>query len=212
MTEDASSRTPERNPPRTAKYRTGVADDVLVAACLRGDGAAWDALIERYQGFIYSVALRRGLSPSDAEDVFQNVCVKLYEHLADLRDVQRLTGWLASVASREAAQLFRKETPRLFSETETLSEDSDAGESIHASPSISPEEEVLALEQSHHVRLTMQELSDECRQLLTMLYATEDPRSYNEVSDELKIPLGSIGPKRARCLAKLRALLERIGY
>jgi RNA polymerase sigma factor (sigma-70 family) len=212
MPEDAHSRAPGVKPGQSGKYRSVDSDDILVAACLRGDTQAWSALIERYQGLILSIALRRGLSRSDAEDVFQNVCVKLYMHLADLRDVRKLAGWLAAVTARESALLFRKDEARIFSETELLSDDSAAGMSEPASPDDGPEQEILTIERREVVSRMLSELSEECRKLLTMLYAADSPKSYNEIADDLNMPVGSIGPKRARCLAKLRSLLQGIGY
>ncbi len=195
-----------------ATVRNNDSDVVLITACLQGNLAAWEALIDRYQGFIFGVALRRGLSRSDAEDVFQNVCIKLYEHLADLRDVTRLAGWLASVATREAAQIYRRDVPKLFSETQSIFDDAELGVSVHAEQPATPEDEVLSLERSHLVRLTMADLSEECRRLITLLYAPDNPRSYNDIGAELGMPLGSIGPRRARCLARLRSLLAKFGY
>jgi RNA polymerase sigma factor (sigma-70 family) len=80
----------------------------LVAACLAGDSASWDALIARYQGFIYALALRMGLSAPDADDVFQNVCLSLFQHLGELRDANRLSSWLATMVKQEVWRLGRR--------------------------------------------------------------------------------------------------------
>jgi len=212
MPEDPSSRTPDGKPARTGKYSYEGSDDDLVRACLHGDSRAWKTLIERYESFIFTIALRRGLARPDAEDVFQNVCVKLYQHLSDLRDVRKLSGWIAAVAVRETQMFYRKDPVRLFSETVSLSDDPDADDTGKVSSDASPEDELLALERTEVVRQSLNELSDECRKLITMLYTSDEPRSYSEAAEELKIPIGSIGPKRARCLARLRALLARVGY
>ncbi len=212
MPEDASSQASETDPAKTVKYRRFDSDDALAAACLRGDKRAWEALIDRYQGFILSISIRRGLTRSDAEDVFQNVCVKLYEHLADLRDVRKLSGWIAAVTVRETQLIYRKDPLRLFSENISLNDDLETGEQMFVSPDDGPEEELLALERREVVRRMLDELSDECRSLLTKLYVADEPLSYNDVASALNMPLGSIGPKRARCLSKLRQLLEKIGY
>lgn len=187
-------------------------DAELIAACLKGDAPAWNALIVRYQGFIFRLALRQGLSTPDAEDVFQNVCVKLYQHLGELRDVHRLSGWLASVTQRETAQLFRKQPLSLLHEGEVSPGLIEGAEPIHSLPALTPEEELLALERQHLVRQTLTHLPEECRHLLTLLYDSDPPRSYAEVAASLTIPLGSIGPKRARCLERLRKELEKFGY
>ena len=69
---------------------------------------AWNALIARYEGLIYSLALRSGLPTADAEDVFQDVCVILFDHLCELRDITRLPGWLARTTRREVWRRFRR--------------------------------------------------------------------------------------------------------
>src|ERR1051325_7354514 len=83
-------------------------DKDLIAACLKGEAAAWDMLIQRYAALIYSIGLKMGLSESDREDVFQDVCVILIDHLADLRDTARLSSWLISTTKREAWRLQRR--------------------------------------------------------------------------------------------------------
>ena len=80
----------------------------MIAACLAGDARDWDHLIARYQGLIYTLALRMGMSRSDADDVFQNVCLRLYQHLGDLRDTRRLAAWLISTTRREVWHLRRQ--------------------------------------------------------------------------------------------------------
>src|SRR5580692_10240464 len=82
-------------------------DSQLIAACLAGDASGWDRLIARYQGLIYTLARRMGMSSVDADDVFQNVCLRLYQHLADLRDTRRLAAWLISTTRREVWHLRR---------------------------------------------------------------------------------------------------------
>jgi len=82
-------------------------DSQLIAACIAGDASGWDRLITRYQGLIYTLARRMGMSSADADDVFQNVCLRLYQHLADLRDTRRLAAWLISTTRREVWHLRR---------------------------------------------------------------------------------------------------------
>lgn len=205
-----SGKTTERSSGRSLRSKASDVD--LVSACLKGNSESWSALIARYQGVIFSVALKRGLSRSDAEDVFQNVCLKLYEHLDELRDIQRLSAWLISVTSRECAQIYRRESARPLSETEIEGDDREPYASIHASPGLTPEEEILAIERRQLIKETMGDLSNECRMLLTMLYNRETEMSYAEIAEKLSIPLGSIGPRRARCLARLRVLMDKHGY
>lgn len=189
-----------------------ISDAELIAACLKEDKSAWKALISRYQSFIFGVALRRGLSTSDAEDVFQNVCIKLYRHLAELRNVQRLSSWLGVVTHHEAAQLFRHEIPLQLDEGELRLSGTAEWQPMHENSALTPEQALLAWERQQLVSQTFLALPDECRQLLTMLYAAEPTYSYADVAKILALPVGSIGPKRARCLARLRVLLKEFGY
>src|SRR5215467_15888341 len=78
-----------------------VEDRALVAGCLEGDHAAWEALIRRYQRLIYSIPIKARLSQEDAADIFQSVCLKLYEKLNTIRDSERISSWLITTTSRE---------------------------------------------------------------------------------------------------------------
>ena len=76
-------------------------DSQLIEGCLAGDNSAWEALISRYSRLIYSIPLKSRLSPDDAADIFQSVCLKLYEKLDTLRDHDRISSWLITTTTRE---------------------------------------------------------------------------------------------------------------
>src|SRR5215813_13332069 len=80
---------------------TQLDDPVLVSACLAGDSSAWETLIKRYQRLIYSIPLKARLSPDDASDIFQSICLKLFEKLSTLREHQKLSAWLITTTTRE---------------------------------------------------------------------------------------------------------------
>jgi len=169
-------------------------DPKLVAACLHGEEAAWNALIERYAPLIWGILHRCGVPTPDCEDLFQNVCIKLYTQLSTLQKIERLAGWLAAVTRQEAAGWARRR--KALSEVpETLPDNRP-----------SPEEAALIEERLFLVRSALESLPESCQSLLKRLYA-ENPPGYAELSEELGIPLGSLGPRRARCLEKLRKLL-----
>ncbi len=188
-------------------------DNRLIEACLRSDKHAWSILLNRYNGFIVSIAVRQGLNQPDAEDIYQNVCLKLFQSLEELRDTKRLPAWLARVTVNECnARFRRKTTAKLFSETDAIVENEDVAVSIHAPDAQTPEEEFLNLERSASLAKALTELPEECRMLITKLFTQSSEVSYAEVARELNIPLGSIGPRRARCLARLKAIMTRHGY
>ena len=152
-----------------------------------------------------------GISPSDADDVFQNVCISLFQHLSELRDAGRLAGWLGAVTRQEAARLARRPHPLPMSDV-IEKEREEPLASLGASPPLSPEEEVLQLERTHLIRQGLRHLSEPCRELLTLLYREDPPCSYAETAARLHMPTGSIGPKRARCLEQLKKILAKFGY
>lgn len=94
--------------PSPSRRLDRLTDPQLIARCLSGDARAWDALLERYESLIYSALRRAGLTPADADDVFQEVCLSLLNHLESLRDTQRLSGWLLSVARCQAWRVHKR--------------------------------------------------------------------------------------------------------
>ncbi len=181
------------------------ADDAwLVAACRQGDATAWEILIRRYQRLIYAIPRRAGLDEDGAAEVFQRVCMALLEHLHTIERPDRLGAWLATTARRES---WRQLRGRRTSAIEPLETDEEREVTI-VDPALLPDEQLERLERQHEVRLALARLDERCRALLQMLFYRPDPAPYDVVARELQIPEGSIGPTRARCLQKLRRLLE----
>jgi RNA polymerase sigma factor (sigma-70 family) len=166
----------------------------LVTACLNGNQAAWAELIRSYQRLIYSVA--RVLCPDqrDADEVFQQVCLELYLRLAAVRDVASLPKWLVTVTRRQSITLLRGHRPMSTFEENHLPSDP----------------RVEAIEHHHAVQRALEQMPDRCRRLLTDLYFSEEPLTYAKVAERMRIPVASVGPTRARCLGKLRAVLSAI--
>lgn len=197
-----------------AQPRTGAAerfagndDKEIIKACLAGDAAAWEALILRYQRLIYSIPLKSRLSPDDASDIFQAVCLKLYEKLETLRDHERLSAWVITTTTREVWRLSAKQRRETSVDT---SDNDDEGESLSQLAAVAPlaDEEHVTLERQHAVRQAIAALSDRCRELVTMLFYKKDELSYAEIARQMDMPVASIGPTRARCLEKLKKLLH----
>lgn len=175
----------------------------LIAACQAGDAAAWDALVARYERLVYTIPLRYGLTPAEADDVFQTVWLKLLQHLPTLRQPDRVAAWLVTTARRECWNRRRGAAHQREQLTApaSLPEDSWVEE-------LTPEDFVVRYEQHHAVREAIDRLGERCQQLLRFLYYSIAQPSYAEIADKLNLPVGSIGPTRARCLQKLRKMLE----
>lgn len=183
-------------------------DAELIEACRRGDAGAWERMVLRFERLIYTVPRRAGLSADDAADVFQIVFQRLHEHLDAISRPERVQAWLVTTARRETLRLLgeRRRTAPLG--VPAAGEDEPSIDP--ADPDPLPEQLLEELQQNHRVRVALQHLADPCRTLLGLLYGDDDPPPYADIAARLGVPVGSIGPTRARCLAKLRALFEAL--
>jgi len=179
----------------------------LVLACRRGDQLAWEKLIRRYQRLIYAIPRRAGLDEDESAEIFQDVFTTFFQKLNDIHEPERLQAWLVTTARRKTLRTISKMHARPGSDPET-DEPSQEAEGIRDEAPL-PDEQLLILEEQHRVRMALSALDPRCRTLLKMLFYLQEPASYAEIAAALGIPEGSIGPTRARCLAKLLRLLEK---
>jgi RNA polymerase sigma factor (sigma-70 family) len=186
----------------SSKYKTHT-DSELIALCLKGDGEAWEALINRYRRLIYSVPVRFAFEPADAADVFQAVCLKLLEHLHDIKDDRKISGWLVTTTTRQCLHVKSLKTRESTNEDAKLDEQTDPGDTL--------EQLRILTEREQSVREAVEELTPRCRELIGMLYFDNRSPSYDEIGQQMEMPVASIGPTRARCLEKLRTILRRRG-
>ena len=178
-----------------------LSDAELVAACRAGDARAWEQLVRRYQRLIYSVPMRMGLSEDEAGDVFQQTCLRLFERLDTLRDPSRLGAWLVSTGRRYSLDaLARRRAGQQVSDATLVYEPADDAPV--------PEESLALLEEQHGIRSAVAQLAPRCRHLLYHLFYDPAEPSYEQIAVALGMPTGSVGPVRARCFAKLKALLD----
>jgi RNA polymerase sigma factor (sigma-70 family) len=178
-------------------YRAGQLDD-LVAGARRGERGAWNALVERYRPLVRAVAAGFRLSRSDVEDVDQTVWLRLVENLDRIREPRAVPRWLMTTAGNEALRLVRAGQRTILV--------GDPDEPMHehvAKQDPAPDTDLLRRELADIVQRGLAELPAAQQRLLTLL-AGERRLSYREVSRILAIPVGSIGPTRARSLVRLR--------
>jgi RNA polymerase sigma factor (sigma-70 family) len=165
----------------------------LVTRAAGGDQGAWNELVDRYAPLVWAICNRYRLSNHDIEDVGQNVWLALVEQLGKLREPAALPGWLATTTRRECLRVVTA-AQRLGTRLDEAAEFVD---------DVIIDEEILRAERDAGLRAAFTELSLHCRQLLGMLIS-DPPHTYAEISATLGIPMGSIGPQRARCLERLR--------
>jgi RNA polymerase sigma factor (sigma-70 family) len=186
-----------------------LSDEALVLACRRGDATAWEALVERYYRLVYAIPRRAGLDREQAADVCQRTFATLFEKIEQIEQPARIGAWLATAAKREAWRISRREHSAGVNSSRTV--DSQLAEEAVADVLL-PEEELVRLEEQHIVRMAMGQLDERCRQLLILLFYRSDVPAYVEIATALGVSEGSIGPTRARCLQKLRRLLDLMGF
>lgn len=181
-------------------------DEALVLACRRGDATAWETLVIRYQRLIYSIPRRAGLDEDASADVFQRVFTTLVEKIDSIEQPARISAWLSTTARRETWRVSRYQRTRT-----SFSPDDESMIETLVDEALLPDDLLLRMEEQHQVRIAVAALDDRCRKLLTMLFYQSHPPSYTEIAATLGISEGSIGPTRARCLQKMRRLLEHQG-
>ena len=176
----------------------------LVERAAAGDAGAWEALVERYANLVWSVARSFRLDRADAADVSQTTWLRLVEHLGRLRDPQRLGAWLATTARHESLRVLRRAGRQVpIGEEEEL-------EQASAADAVPLDLAIITAERDASLWTAFAHIPPRCRSLLRLL-AADPPPSYDEISAALEMPVGSIGPTRARCLEHLRRRLQAEG-
>jgi RNA polymerase sigma factor (sigma-70 family) len=180
-------------------------DTRLVEECLGGNGAAWTALIEKYQSLIYSLPVRWGFSQADTSDIFQSVVAQLLSELSRLREPRALPRWLIQVTSHQCIRRKREQ----LRETACAHDDAQ-----HENGDGTPTPEALILDATREqiLREAIRNAPPRCRELIQMLFFEDSARPYAEIAASLGTATGSIGFIRRRCLERLRRSLEDAGF
>jgi RNA polymerase sigma-70 factor, ECF subfamily len=176
-----------------------ISDRELVARCRAGDQEAWSELVERFSRYVYAISVQAfRLSESDAEDVFQEVFARAYQHIDGLRDDAAVRPWLGQLTRRLCIDRLRAAARERPVPDEEL---------------VPPEaEDTLALlDEALTVQEALAETPEHCREVLDRFFARDE--SYRTIGDALGLPAGTIASRISRCLARLRELLEgRTGH
>jgi RNA polymerase sigma factor (sigma-70 family) len=173
---------------------TMLTDGELVARCRNGDQAAWNELVERFSRYVYAIAVQAfRLSSHDAEDVFQEVFARVYQHLDRLRNDDAIRPWIAQLTRRLCIDRIRsagREGPADM-------DDLDPG---------GYDESLSQLDEAMTVRASLEAVSGDCREILDRFFGRDE--SYRVIGDALGLPAGTIASRISRCLAKLKTQLE----
>jgi RNA polymerase sigma-70 factor (ECF subfamily) len=169
-----------------------ITDAGLVARCRTGDDEAWEELVRRFSRYVLAIAQQAyRLSPSDAEDVFQDVFTRTYERLSDLRNDEAVRPWIAQLTRRLCIDRIRAGA------RETA--DPDMAESA-------VDDTLEQLDDALSVQEALLSMSDPCRDILDRFFRRDE--SYAVIGAALGLPSGTIASRISRCLGKLRETLE----
>jgi RNA polymerase sigma factor (sigma-70 family) len=167
-------------------------DAELVHRCRAGDQSAWNELVERFSRYVYAICSQGfRLHGHDAEDVFQEVFARVYEHLDRLRSDDAIRPWIAQLTRRLCIDRLRaggREAPAELEETAGI------------------DEELAAIDEALAVRAGLDAVGEPCREILDRFFCKDE--SYKAIGDALALPAGTIASRISRCLGKLKLELE----
>lgn len=189
-------------PGRTA---SGLADAAAKAFASHrsGDSSAMEGLVDQVTPLLWHTARSQGADTATAEDVVQTAWLRLVEHAADIADPQAVLQWLLMTTKREAWSAVRRGRRTIPQEPWEEAPGTDPTTPVaELDPALATEDAESARMVWRHV----ESLPERCQQLLRLVAFVDRP-DYTVVSAALGIPIGSIGPTRGRCLAKLRMAL-----
>ena len=170
-----------------------LSDAALVARCRAGDENAWAELVNRFSRYVFAIATQGfGLRADDAEDVFQEVFARTYQHLDRLRDDAAIRPWIAQLTRRLSIDKIRAGSREQLSDEDIELAGLD--------------DTVDRLDDALAVREAMGDLSESCQEILDRFFARDE--SYQTIGEALEIPSGTIASRISRCLAKLREIFE----
>ncbi len=169
-----------------------------VKAAQDGDEEAWASLVRRFDRMLRRIGQRYRLPPGDVDDVAQATWLRAYANLRTLREPAAFPAWLAMTARREA--LCRLQGPM----REVLTDDPAQFERGTES---SPETLAIDADRRDILRRAMSTLPERHRALMLMIASSDSP-DYQTISEQLDMPIGSIGPIRGRCLRRLQRHAE----
>jgi RNA polymerase sigma factor (sigma-70 family) len=170
-----------------------VADADLVARCRKGDQQAWDELVNRFSRYVYAIASRvYRLQDDDAEDVFQDVFTRTWQHLDELRDDTAVRPWIGTLTRRLCVDKLRSSARETPAEYDLEMED--------------PTDELAQVDEALMVHEALKQLPEHCAEILDRFFARD--QSYHAIGEALDLPSGTIASRISRCLRKMRTQLE----
>ncbi len=179
---------------------SSIDDAELTRRCAQGDRDAWELLVKRYEGLVWSVITRAGIRRERGEDIFQEVFRAAFAAIQTMTDASRIDAWLMTTTKRTVW----KEWNRAKRDNVILPEELAGISDDHQQ--FTEDQEVRLI-----VQRALDAISARCRELLLATFAQGGPVSYDTLADAMGMPRGSLGPTRQRCLKHLAEQLRELG-
>jgi RNA polymerase sigma factor (sigma-70 family) len=184
----------------------------VVRRAAAGDSEAWETIVQEYANLLRSVVRDFRLGPAETSDALQTIWLRLIEKLHTIRDPACLPAWLITTAQRVCLETIRARSrySRAVQESGILVNGGVRGCCDVSARDEGPEVMAVKADQGRALQVALATLSQR-DQILMRLLVEDDRPNYREISRKLGMPIGSIGPTRARILARLRIALEEAG-
>lgn len=182
----------------------------LAEGAIAGHQDAWNALVERLERVVWKAVNMMTSDREVRDDAFAATWLRLAERLESIREPEKLPGWLTTTATNEVRQIVRQRGRQDVSLTESWGTTSGVGDLLDTLIDDDGEHAagMVADEKRREVRTAFRRLDENCREILTILVLADPPVPYDEASEQLGRPVGSLGPSRRRCLEKMKSLLD----
>jgi len=178
--------------------------ETLIQRCLRGDQLAWDAIVRQYWRKVFNVAYKFVGKHDEAEDLTQEIFLKIFKSLNTFDRRANFQTWLISISRNLCIDHYRS----VRKERETIDRDVDANELMPASRDPGP---VAALEQRDRVTLLRQALSELPDTLRTAVLMRDiQELSYQEIADALRLPEGTVKSRINRGRTELARQIRKL--
>jgi len=180
---------------------TGLNDNEIISKVLAGDHPAYAGLVNRYQNYVFTLALRMVRNREDAEEVAQDVFIKAYKYLADFRGASKFTTWLYTIVNNTCISFLRKKKLNMYSldneQVFAVADNQDSGmraNQVEQKSKLAMVHEAIGL------------LSPDDAQIITLFYKAE--QSLEETAQVLGIEVNAAKVRLHRARTRLKEKME----
>ena len=186
------------------------ADRILIKEALEGNQRAYDELIKKYRGSVYNLVYRMIENRQEAEDIVQETFIKAFNALITFNEEFAFSTWLFKIATNNCIDTLRKRKLQTYSlDTPVQTKDGEVSRDF-ADKRYSPEQSTISSESTLMILDAVEALPKKYQHVINMRH--KEDRSYEEISDLLKIPIGTVKARIFRARELLKRKLKERGY